>query len=191
MARARSKNNLSSKKRYRAVSDADRALFRSNIDDVVRLTSDRIVLRKPAPKPSAHHSIQDDKAVLEELAQSSLDIDSIDNGDQLQFARPGFQLSRLRKLKRGFYSVEAELDLHGLTVKQAQLETAKFITSSQKLGVKCVRIIHGKGNRSKGNVPKIKHSLDRWLRQWDAVLAFCSARQCDGGTGAIYVLLRN
>ncbi|HBC58673.1 MAG TPA: DNA mismatch repair protein MutS [Gammaproteobacteria bacterium] len=191
MARARSKNNLSRSARYTSISETDRALFRQSIENVVPLASDRIALRKPRPKPNARHTLADDKAVLRELANPSIDFDSIENGDQLQFARPGFQISRLRKLKRGCYSVEAELDLHGLTVQQAQHETAKFIQNSRKAGFKCVRIIHGKGNRSKGNIPKIKQNLDRWLRQWDAVLAYSSARTYDGGTGALYVLLRN
>jgi DNA-nicking Smr family endonuclease len=191
MARIKFKKSVGSPIRQRQVSEQELALFRLSVSDVQPLSADRVALRKPAPKASALHSHRDNIAVMQELASAPFDLESFENGDQLCFARPGFQLRQMRKLKRGSYCVEAELDLHGFTVKQAQFETARFIHQCQQLRLKTVRIIHGKGNSSRGNIPKIKQNLDRWLRQWDAVFAYCSARDCDGGTGAIYVLLRH
>ena len=165
MARARSKNNLSRSARYTSISETDRALFRQSIENVVPLASDRIALRKPRPKPNARHTLADDKAVLRELANPSIDFDSIENGDQLQFARPGFQISRLRKLKRGCYSVEAELDLHGLTVQQAQHETAKFIVllNFRDVSFRAITFAVNDTNAFKARFPTILYKFCRFM----------------------------
>jgi len=95
-----------------------------------------------------------------------------------------------RKLARGNFSVQSEIDLHGLTVAEARTVLGDFIENSVDQGHGCVRIIHGKGLGSGDRGPILKAKVDNWLRKWDAVLAFISARQVDGGTGAVYVLLR-
>ncbi len=96
----------------------------------------------------------------------------------------------MRKLARGGYSVQAEIDLHGMTVAEARPRLTDFIEYSLIANKLCVRIVHGKGLGSGDRGPVLKNAVNRWLRKWDSVLAFVSTRQVDGGTGAIYVLLQ-
>ena len=95
----------------------------------------------------------------------------------------------MRKLTRGGYSVQAEIDLHGMTLAEAKPRLRDFIQYSAQQEHLCVRIVHGKGLGSGHSGPVLKNAVNRWLRQWDSVLAFVSTRQVDGGTGAVYVLL--
>lgn len=113
-----------------------------------------------------------------------------ETGEELSFIRPGLQHRLLRKLRRGHFSIGAELDLHGMTVALAQVELTIFLKQAQARGVRCVRIIHGKGLRSRQGRPVLKFKLERWLRLREEVIAFSSARPVDGGTGAVYVLLK-
>jgi DNA-nicking Smr family endonuclease len=96
----------------------------------------------------------------------------------------------MRMLARGKYSIQAEIDLHGMTVAEAKPRLANFIERCARNGELCIRIVHGKGLGSGRRGPVLKRHVNRWLRQWESVLAFVSARQVDGGTGAVYVLLR-
>ena len=112
-------------------------------------------------------------------------------GDVLSYCQPGIQKQVFRKLKRGQYSITTELDLHGLTRAEAEVELIDFIDYALTENIRCVRIIHGKGLGSNNNGPVIKPLVNRWLRRRDDILAFCSARPVDGGTGAVYVLLRS
>ena len=108
----------------------------------------------------------------------------------LSHRRPGVRDQVLRRLRRGLIPVEAELDLHGLTQSVARSLTAHFIDASREAHVRCVRIIHGKGMRSGTRGAILKSALNGWLRRHPDVMAFASARPIDGGTGAVYVLLR-
>jgi DNA-nicking Smr family endonuclease len=106
------------------------------------------------------------------------------------FHRPGVRTQVVRRLRRGLIPVEAELDLHGLTQSAARDQLAQFLHASCDAGWRCVRIIHGKGYRSGARGPVLKTAVDSWLRRHTDVMAFTSARPIDGGTGAVYVLLR-
>ncbi len=108
----------------------------------------------------------------------------------LSFQRAGVRLQEMRKLRRGLLPVEAELDLHGLTQAAARDRLADFIVAGRDAGLRCVRVIHGKGYRSGGRGAVLKTAVDLWLRRHQDVLAFVSAKAIDGGTGALYVLLR-
>ena len=110
--------------------------------------------------------------------------------DPLSFRRPGVRDQTLRQLRRGRYPVEDELDLHGLNQAAARDELAEFIASSRHAGLRCVRVVHGKGYRSGARGPVLKIAVNTWLKRHADVLAFTSARAIDGGTGAVYVLLR-
>ena len=110
--------------------------------------------------------------------------------DPLSYRRPGVRDQTLRHLRRGRYPVEDELDLHGLSQSAARDHLAEFIASSSRAGLRCVRIVHGKGYRSGARGPVLKVGVNTWLRRHPDVLAFTSARVIDGGTGAVYVLLR-
>jgi DNA-nicking Smr family endonuclease len=115
----------------------------------------------------------------------------IETGELLDFARPGVQHRVIHDLRRGYLEVGAELDLHGLTVQYAREDLNRFLKACHERDIRCVRIIHGKGYRSEGKQPVLKHKLNLWLRQREDVLAFTSATRKYGGTGAAYVLLRN
>lgn len=144
--------------------------------------------RKPAPR--AHFRRLGEAEVLEEsLTLSAADLE-VEFGEELQFRRLGIQDAVMRRLRRGWYRVETELDLHGLTVPEAKQALRDFLARAIARQARCVRIIHGKGLGSGPRGPVIKQAVNVILRRTDAVMAFCSARQVDGGTGAIYVLLR-
>jgi DNA-nicking Smr family endonuclease len=115
---------------------------------------------------------------------------ALGGGDALSFQRAGVRTQVVRRLRRGLIPIEDELDLHGLSQTAARYQLAEFLTSSRNAGRRCVRIIHGKGYRSGARGPVLKTAVDLWLRRHLDVMAFTSARAIDGGTGAVYVLLR-
>jgi len=108
----------------------------------------------------------------------------------LSFHRAGVRIQVMRRLRRGLYPIQDELDLHGQNQAEARNRLADFIARSRDSGRRCVRIIHGKGSRSGGRGPVLKTAVNLWLRRHMDVMAFTSARAIDGGTGAVYVLLR-
>lgn len=170
--------------------DEGDALFREAVAGARPLKTDAVPPTPPKRKPIARSRRQDDRQVLAE----SLDFDLRDaesqNGDSLHFHRPSVGRKIMRRLARGGFSVQAETDLHGMTVAEARGALRDFLADSMARGHTCVRIVHGKGRGSGTRGPVLKRKVDHWLRQWDGVLAFVSARQVDGGTGAVYVLLK-
>lgn len=171
------------------ITDEERSLFRSEMDGVapVRHATRRLPRRRlPSDRPRSTEA--DEAAVMDELLDD--DPEEMDTGEQLYFARAGIQHAVMRRLRRGQYSCQDQLDLHGLFVDVARKRTARFLLESRKAGYRCVRIIHGKGLRSGNRGPVLRNKVTGWLRQRDEVLAYCSARRVDGGTGAVYVLLR-
>ncbi len=168
----------------------DDALFRDAVQGVQPLRpGNRLHSRRPAPPPHPRQTEADERAVLAEMMDGTVDR-SLDTGDELSFRADGIQDSVFRRLRRGAYYVGDELDLHGMRTEAAKGAVVEFLAHCQQRDVRCVRVIHGKGLRSKGDGPVLKQRLDGWLRRRKDVLAFCSARPQDGGTGAIYVLLR-
>jgi DNA-nicking Smr family endonuclease len=170
--------------------DADEArLFREAVRGVRPLTSHTPPPRPPRARPHARFTRADRAAVLRE----SLDFEGADpglaSGEELVFRRPEVQPNVLRKLRRGEYRVQREIDLHGLTVAEAKAALRQFLIQALERHVRCVRIVHGKGLRSGPRGPVLKTAVNSVLRRTGAVLAYVSARQVDGGTGAVYVLL--
>ena len=117
-------------------------------------------------------------------------LEPMSGGDALTFQRAGVRTQVMRRLRRGLFPIEDELDLHGLTQSVARDHLAQFLGQNRDAGRRCVRIIHGKGYRSGPRGPILKAAVDFWLRRHLDVMAFTSARPIDGGTGAVYVLLR-
>ncbi len=173
------------------MSDDDVDLFRRALADAKPLRATRRaaeVIRKPAPK--ARFARADEHAALRESLEADIDDMESHSGESLRFHRPSVGRRTMRRLARGNFSVQDEIDLHGMTVTEAKPLLADFIERCAKEGRLCVRVVHGKGLGSGQRGPVLKQKVNRWLRQWDVVLAFVSTRQVDGGTGAIYVLLR-
>ena len=172
------------------LTDADRALFRDTVGPVRPLRRERLALRPPPPAPRPQFRERDDLAVLRDMLSDEYDPAELETGEELIFSRPGLQHRLLKKLRRGQFAVAAECDLHGLRVPEARQALVAFLADCRRSQQACVRIIHGKGHGSVQRLPVLKHKVAKWLQQRDEVLAFCSARPVDGGTGAIYVLLK-
>jgi DNA-nicking Smr family endonuclease len=109
----------------------------------------------------------------------------MDTGEELLFVRPGVSRQTLRKMRKGHWVVEAQIDLHGLDRHTALSETSEFLEKAKKRGLRCVRIVHGKG------LGVLKAKLRKWLPMRDEVLAFTQAPLAQGGGGALLVLLRS
>lgn len=169
----------------------DQQLFRQCVGAVEHLRHDRVEpARDNSPAPIPYSSLNDERQVIRDMVSDYFEPADIETGEELHYCREGLQQTVLRKLKRGQFRVSAALDLHGMTVAIAKEAVTAFLKTSQRNNMTCVRIIHGKGNRSQHRGPVLKQKVNHWLRQRNEVLAFCSARPVDGGTGAIYVLLR-
>lgn len=168
--------------------DAD--LFRlATLGVRVQPPSQRYSERTPPPAPEPRQRRADEQEVLRELLAEP-DPDILESGDTLSYRAPGVQDGVMRRLRRGHYRLDAELDLHGLNRERARHAVAEFIHNCHARDRRCVRIIHGKGNGSPNSGPVLKALLGSWLARRKDVIAYCSARPVDGGTGAAYVLLR-
>jgi DNA-nicking Smr family endonuclease len=181
----------------------DALAFRAAVRDVKPLAqkpppaglagaSPRARRRKAAPIThdlEVEMPLVDSNALIEGLGEPTSG-EPIAGGDALSFQRAGVRTQVIRKLRRGLFPVEDELDLHGLSQTAARHQLAEFLAFNRDAGRRCVRIIHGKGYRSGARGPVLKIAVNLWLRRHLDVMAFTSARAMDGGTGAVYVLLR-
>lgn len=165
-------------------------LFRKAVGKIRPVRQDKIHPHRQRRKPVPDQTLRDQQEVMRSLLSDEYEPSEVETGEELLYTRPGLQYTVIRKLRRGQYAIEAQLDLHGATVAQARERVNAFLNSARLQGKRCVRIIHGKGNTSAGKLPVLKGKVNSWLRQKDEVLAFCSARPNDGGTGAVYVLLK-
>jgi DNA-nicking Smr family endonuclease len=150
----------------------------------------RVTHAPSPPPPIPAKRLEDERAVLRELAQLSLDGDDLEFEDDSTFLRAGLPRDILRKLRRTHWVVQDTLDLHGLTGDEAVAETAVFLAACKREGMRCVRIVHGKGLRSPGREPVLKRRIRRLLTRRDEVLAFVEPRALHGGGGAVVVLLQ-
>jgi len=177
--------------------ESDVRLFREAVRDVKPLApassgvpvDEARTAKRRAPKPLARFSRADRHAVLQESLKGDASDPELAGGDELVYHRAGVQLSVLKKLRRGQYRVQAEIDLHGLTAVEAKQVLRDFLAEALERRLRCVRIIHGKGLRSGHRGPVLKGVVSSVLRRAGPVMAYVSARQVDGGTGAVYVLL--
>ena len=139
----------------------------------------------------AEQSRRDERAALVESLSGPLSIDdAIESGEELVFLRDGFPRQLLRKLRRGHWVAEDNLDLHGMNRVEAAAAVAAFLRRCLARRLRCVRIVHGKGLGSRNREPVLKTKLRKWLALRDEVLAFCQAPAADGGGGAALVLLK-
>ncbi len=169
--------------------DPDRAAFRRAVAGVRPLTARSRVAAPPRPEARARFTRTTRAEVLRESLDAPPDPAAPGPGGPVSFRRPAVREGVLRKLQRGRFAIEAEIDLHGLGREAAHAALREFVNESVLQGLRCVRVIHGKGLRSGPGGPVIRHFVDHWLRRSENVLAFASARPADGGTGAVYVLL--
>ncbi len=168
----------------------DSNLFRQAIGTVLIVKRDKVSLTpvnkpKPYPKPAV---INVEGHLID--TATSLAIAPVGIEDSLSFLKTGLQNKVLKKLRRGYFGLDAEIDLHGLSSDEAKRQLLNFLYRCIEEGCRCVHIVHGKGHRSPDNHPILKNNLNLWLRQHKDVLAFCSAAPKNGGTGAVLVLLQ-
>jgi len=172
------------------VTDDDTEEFQRAMSGAKPLAADeRVPEHKAKPKPRARFARADEEAVLIESLEDDIDSTEHGHGGALRFHRQHVGRRTMRKLTRGGYSVQDEIDLHGMTLAEAKPRLRDFIQYSAQQGNLCVRVVHGKGLGSGDRGPVLKNAVNNWLRRWDPVLAFVSTRQVHGGTGAVYVLL--
>lgn len=173
-----------------AVADAD--VFRRSIGEVEPLkTPPRMTLARMPPSPIPLQTLLDEEAVLHEALSDEFDPESfLDTDDTLSYCRTGVRQEVVRKLRRGTWIVQAQLDLHGMRREEAREALSEFIHEAVKRGLRCIRVIHGKGLGSIGKEPVLKGKVRAWLVQKEEVIAFCQARPHDGGAGAVLVLLQ-
>ena len=148
----------------------------------------RLKAAQPAPIPVQQQ--RDEEAVMREAISDGFDAETLlDTDEALSFRRPGMGPDVLRKLRRGGWSIQGQLDLHGLRREAAREALSQFIKDANKVGWRCVRVVHGKGLGSPGKAPVLKGKVQGWLVQKQEVLAFVQARPAEGGAGALVVLL--
>jgi DNA-nicking Smr family endonuclease len=169
----------------------DTDLFRASVSDVTPLRHSKNVLERPRPRPVPVQRLLDERAALHESLghQTAWEI-GLDTGEELSFLRHGVSAKILGNLRRGHWVIQDHLDLHGSTSSEARELLAQFLAHCARRGLRCVRIVHGKGLRSKNREPVLKRKVAGWLMQRDDVLAFCQAKRPDGGGGAVVVLLK-
>lgn len=167
-------------------------VFRTSVGEVKALRERNHVPHKPAPpEPLPVQSQRNDREALEASLSDAFDPDNLlETDDTLSFRRPGIGPDVTRKLRRGVWVPQDRIDLHGLRSDEAREALAEFIRRCVRRGVRCVRVIHGKGLGSPGKEPVLKGKVRSWLVQKEEVLAFVEARGAEGGAGALMVLLR-
>jgi DNA-nicking Smr family endonuclease len=173
--------------------DDDRDAFTAAMRDVKPLSFEQRAANRRRRAAKARNSHLARAEILDESLRGPAEpsTDGIEQlGEGVAFLRSALPKRTFQLLRQGRYSVEDEIDLHGLSVQAAKTVLREFIVESARRRRGCVRVIHGKGLRSGPGGPVLKGSVERWLSQWDEALAFVSARPRDGGSGALYVLLR-
>ena len=185
-----------------AAAAASRALAQRKLDAEKNLFSRAIGATQPlrrvaavplAPEPPAPIPVQhqlDEQRVLRESLSDEFDVETLlDVDDAMSFRRPGIGTEITRRLRAGEWSIQQQLDLHGMRSDEAREALGAFIRTANKQGVRCVRVVHGKGLGSPGKQPVLKTKTQRWLIQKNEVLAFVQAKPAEGGAGALVVLL--
>lgn len=169
----------------------DQRLFSQALQGVTPITTDRVTLEPPKPRPlPVQHELDEQAALAESIyAPTPLEL-RLEGGDELAYLRDNLPRSMLRDLRRGRWVVQEEIDLHGANRDQARDMLAAFMGHCRKRDIRCVRIVHGKGLGSPGKEPVLKGLVAGWLMNYDDVLAYAQARVPDGGAGALIVLLR-
>jgi DNA-nicking Smr family endonuclease len=172
--------------------EREASLFRTSVGNVQPLSvEERVLIDAPRPLPVARHRLADEQAALEESLSDEFSVETLmESDEELSFARNGVGQDVLRKLRRGAWVIQEQLDLHGLRTDEAREAVALFLRHALRKGYRCVRIIHGKGLGSANKEPVLKKKVRNWLVQKEEVMAFCQARAAEGGSGALVVLLR-
>jgi len=172
--------------------EAQRNMFANAVGKVQPLPATaRVDLKQVAPAAAVLQHELDAQAALAESLSDEMDITSLlDTDAQLSFRRPGVGVDVVQKLRQGKWSIQRQVDLHGQRSDEARETLSRFIRDAHKQGLRCVRVVHGKGLGSPGKAPVLKDKVQRWLVQKAEVIAFVQAPPHKGGAGAVLVLLQ-
>lgn len=165
--------------------------FDSLFGSVKPMKNDRVMPYQKKIDTIPKQRLADEQHVMDELLASTEEESSFFSGDEIKFIRDGYSPRLIKELRRGDYAIEASLDLHGMFSDEAKINVHGFINECAHDGTLTVRIIHGKGNHSKGKKPVLKNLILGWLKKNQFVIAVCSTPKNDGSTGAVYVRLKN
>jgi len=167
-------------------------LLREALQGVAPLQNhDRVVHQREKPPPVAAQRLADEARVLADSLSDEVSLETgLEAGDELAYLRDGLSKQVLRKLRRGQWVVQDEIDLHGMRSEPARELLVDFLNQAKRKGFRCVRVVHGKGHRSPNREPVLKRKMAHWLQQRNEVLAYCEAPAVDGGSGATVVLLK-
>ena len=170
---------------------AEQNLFQRAVGQVKPLASQpRVELGGTPAPPKAFQQKRDDDRVLRESLSDEFDVSTLlDTDDELSYRRSGIGTDVTQKLRKGHWSLQGQIDLHGLRSDEAREALGQFIRDAHKRGWRCIRVVHGKGLGSPGKTPVLKAKVQRWLVQKNEVLAFVQAKASEGGAGALVVLL--
>ena len=170
---------------------AEKTLFQRAVGPVKPLPSrPRVELNSTPAPPKAFQQKRDDDRVLHESLSDDFDVSTLlDTDDELSYRRSGIGTDVTQRLRKGHWSLQGQIDLHGLRSDEAREALGQFIRDAYKRGWRCVRVVHGKGLGSPGKTPVLKSKVQRWLVQKNEVLAFVQAKASEGGAGALVVLL--
>lgn len=193
------KGNFDEDQRYpinslsiRDETNGELSLFKQSVANVRPLKSDGVVqhpIKKPKPIPQ-QFQLDEHQALADSLSDHYIPSYELETGEELLYIRDGHSPVVLSKLRRGYWVIQKQIDLHGLVSDEARAYVSAFISDCKKSGIRCVRIVHGKGLGSRNKEPILKNKLRGWLMQKDEVIAYAQARQQDGGSGAVIVLLK-
>lgn len=173
--------------------DRERRLFELAVGPVQPLATERRAEHPPKPvEPEPLQRLIDEQSVMREALSDEFDVETLlHTDDLLSYRTPGLGHDVIRKLREGRWSIQRQIDLHGLRTDEAREALGRFIRETHAQGLRCVRVVHGKGLGSPGRAPVLKGRVLRWLVQKKEVLAFVQARPAEGGAGALVVLLRS
>ncbi|MEY2894135.1 MAG: hypothetical protein RJA98_4043 [Pseudomonadota bacterium] len=169
----------------------ERHLFALSVGPVAPLKAPaRVRPHRALPLPEPRQRERDEASVLLESISDEFDVESLlDTDDALSFRRRGVGPEVVRKLRRGVWAIQGQIDLHGMRRDEAREQLGAFLREATRQGQRCLRVVHGKGNGSPGREPVLKGKVKSWLVQKNEVMAFAQARASEGGNGALIVLL--
>ncbi|MGL6109598.1 MAG: Smr/MutS family protein [Rubrivivax sp.] len=171
--------------------EQQRTAFASAVGRVQALPDHgRADLAPALPPPHPRQRELDERAALREAMSDEVDVETLLlTDDGLSFRRPGLPADVVTRLRRGQWSIQSQIDLHGLRRDEAREHLGAFVRQALRSGQRCVRVVHGKGHGSPGGEPVLKAKVQRWLAQCAEVIAFAQATGPQGGAGALVVLL--
>ncbi len=175
-------------------------LFRQTMTGTKPISEKKIEIQQPKnrrthskTKITKHHATSSNNAPTKQISvYTNTDyITEVSGEEQLFFARTGLQTKTIRQLRKGQLPIEAKIDLHGLTINEAEAALTEFLNNCRQQHIRHILVVHGKGSHSTNSITTIKSAVNAWLREPDFILAFCSAQPHHGGTGALYALLKS